>query len=96
MTVRPSRPDDFARVREIERAAGQAFRPLGMDLVADDEPFTDAELAAYQEDGRGWVAADADDVPPGIARIRARERAHGLDRWPRVTMRQPLVPDAPA
>ena len=174
MTIRPARPDDFARLQEIERAAGEAFRPLGMDLVADDEPFTDAELAAYQEDGRAWVAVDADDVPaayllvdevdgtghveqvsvhpeharqgfgralidvaadwsarrglpaltlttyaevpwngpyyqrlgfrtlaadevpPGIARIRARERAHGLDRWPRVTMRRPLAPAAPA
>ena len=63
MTIRLARPDDFARLREIERAAGEAFRPLGMDLVADDEPFTDAELAAYQEDGRAWVAVDADVVP---------------------------------
>ena len=172
MTIRPARPDDFARLRAIERAAGEAFRPLGMDLVADDEPFTDAELVAYQEDGRAWVPSTPPTrpratccstwstapatssrsrstltTPAGLgralidvaadwsarrglpaltlttyaevpwngpyydgwasapsrptrsrraARIRARERAHGLDRWPRVTMQRPLAPAAPA
>lgn len=30
------------------------------------------------------------DPPPGLREIRRREAAHGLDRWPRVSMRRPL------
>lgn len=40
MSIRPARSDDFARLRAIEHAVGEAFRPLGMDLVADDERVT--------------------------------------------------------
>lgn len=37
-------PDDVEALRELERAAGEPFRALGMDAVADDEPPTAAEL----------------------------------------------------
>ena len=172
--VRPARADDLPQLAAIERAAGETFRDLGMDLVADDAPFTRAELVPYQQDGRAWVAADAadapvgfllldvvdgtghieqvsvhpahgrqglgaalietaaawtvdrglqaltlttyaevpwnapyyerlgfrtvdaDQVPPGLRRIREQERAHGLDRWPRVTMQRRLGPGEPA
>jgi GNAT superfamily N-acetyltransferase len=50
---------------EIERAAGETFRTLGMDLVADDDPGTVDELAPYAADGRAFVSADADDQPLG-------------------------------
>jgi hypothetical protein len=30
------------------------------------------------------------ELPPGLSAIRDREVAHGLDRWPRVTMRRAL------
>jgi GNAT superfamily N-acetyltransferase len=58
--IRPARPDDLPLLREIERAAGTPFREIGMAAVADDEPLTVAELAAYQRDGRAWVFAEAD------------------------------------
>jgi len=49
----------------IEVAAGAAFRDLGMDAVADDDPGSVDDLALYAEDGRALVAADAEDRPIG-------------------------------
>jgi GNAT superfamily N-acetyltransferase len=56
--IRPARADDLPELRAVERAAGQPFRDIGMAAVADDEPPTVEELAAYQADGRAWVFAD--------------------------------------
>lgn len=170
LVIRRAVASDFARLQAIEVAAGALFRPLGMDLVADDEPFTDAELEAYVDAGHAWVAgpaasAPADgylllqvvdgaahveqvtvhpdaarrgigrallehvagwavgagfsamtlttyrDVPwngpyyerlgfrhlapdeegPELRRVRDHERAHGLDAWPRCSMRRDLT-----
>ena len=49
MMIRAARTDDLALLVEIERAAAESFRSLGMDLVADDEPGSVAELAPYVE-----------------------------------------------
>ncbi|NED91417.1 arginine N-succinyltransferase, partial [Streptomyces sp. SID11233] len=38
MTIRPARPADLPRLQEIETAAGEAFRTLGMPEIADDAP----------------------------------------------------------
>jgi len=168
--IRPAVTSDFARMQAIEVAAGAMFRPLGMDLVADDDPFAVTELRAYADAGHAWVAEPPDavqadgyllldevdgaahveqvtvhpdaarrglgralvdhaaawaveagftamtlttfrDVPwngpyyerlgfrhlapedegPGLRRLRDRERAHGLDGWPRVSMRRDLT-----
>jgi GNAT superfamily N-acetyltransferase len=35
------------------------------------------------------------DLSPALSAIRDREIAHGLHRWPRVTMRRTLTPAAP-
>jgi GNAT superfamily N-acetyltransferase len=63
--IRAAGSDDLAGLIEIERAAGEAFRSLGMDLVADDDPGTVEELVPYAECGRAFVAVDADDRPIG-------------------------------
>ncbi|GAA4977754.1 GNAT family N-acetyltransferase [Kineococcus glutinatus] len=63
--IRLARPQDLPRLRDVERAAGEPFRDLGMDAVADDEPPTTAELAAHRARGRAWVATDEQDVPVG-------------------------------
>jgi ribosomal protein S18 acetylase RimI-like enzyme len=60
---RAARRDDLPAVRELERAAGAAFRDLGMAAVADDEPPSITELAAFQEDSRAWVITDDADHP---------------------------------
>lgn len=54
---------DLPALRELERAAGAAFRDLGMAAVADDEPASVTELAAFQQDGRAWVITDDADRP---------------------------------
>ncbi len=54
---------DSPRLIEIERAAGEQFREVGMDFVADDDPGTVPELDAYVRAGRSWVAVDDDDRP---------------------------------
>jgi GNAT superfamily N-acetyltransferase len=53
--IREASLTDLPALRDIERAAGEPFRGLGMAAIADDEPFTLAELTGYQRDGRAWV-----------------------------------------
>lgn len=65
MHVRPPRHDDIAGLPRIERAAGEAFRTLGMDAVADDEPMGTDVLEGHRLAGRAWVAVDAADRPVG-------------------------------
>lgn len=166
--IRPAVDSDLPVLPAIERAAGEAFRLVGMPEIADDEPLPLPELARHQRAGLAWVAVDADDTPvaylvaelvdgachveqvsvhpgharrgvgrrllerlagharslgvpaltlttfadvawnapyyrrcgfrilseeeltPGLREIRRREAAHGLDRWPRVSMRREL------
>ena len=59
----------------IEVSAGDAFRGLGMDSVADDAPLSSQALAAYADAGLSWVATDRSDGP--VAYILVRE----VDRW---------------
>jgi len=60
ISVRAMAVADVSVVRQIERSAGQRFREVGMESVADDEPMAADELVAYAEADRGWVAT-ADD-----------------------------------
>ncbi len=62
LTIRFARGDDWLTLPEIERHAGEAFRALGMDAVADDDPLSVERLADYQQAGRAWVAEDAGRV----------------------------------
>ncbi|MDR6986873.1 GNAT superfamily N-acetyltransferase [Paenarthrobacter nitroguajacolicus] len=61
--IRLAHADDLLIMQDIERAAGQAFRALGMDLVADDEPLTVDQLHGYAVAGRAWVYVDGLDYP---------------------------------
>jgi GNAT superfamily N-acetyltransferase len=171
--IRAATAGDIPVLQAIERRAGELFRDLGMDLVADDDPFSEAELQHYLDAGHSWVAVGADagdasddvvgyvvvdlvdgaahveqvsveptyarrgigaalvehvadwarahgiaaltlttytEVPwngpyyqrlgfryltrdeetPGLRALRATERAHGLDAWPRACMRRGL------
>ncbi|MFJ5234381.1 GNAT family N-acetyltransferase [Kitasatospora sp. NPDC088391] len=65
MRVREVRPGELPLLQEIERAAGAVFREVGMDWVADDEPFSVEELTAYLGAGLAWVAVDGADRPVG-------------------------------
>ena len=65
ITVRAARREDGPAQQAIERLAGEQFRVVGLDSVADDEPASFEELADYATDGRSWVAVDAEDRPIG-------------------------------
>ena len=56
VAIRPAQHADLRRLQEIEVAAGELFRPLGMAVVADDDPFSLAELERYVGAGHAWVA----------------------------------------
>lgn len=63
MRIRVAAPAELPLLQDIERAAGEAFRPLGMDDIADDEPLPLDVLEGYRREGRAWVAVDAADHP---------------------------------
>jgi GNAT superfamily N-acetyltransferase len=52
---------DLPRLIEIERAAGEQFRSIGMDAIADDDPGSVDQLLTFAVDGRAWVATDDRD-----------------------------------
>ncbi len=59
--IRPARADDLPALQDIERAAGEAFRAVGMAAIADDELPTIEVLSSFQRDGRALVATDDSD-----------------------------------
>jgi GNAT superfamily N-acetyltransferase len=65
MEIRAAAPRDLPVLQAIERAAGIAFRDVGMEEIAADEPLGLDELARYQQDGRAWVAVEHADRPVG-------------------------------
>lgn len=63
MHIRAVRLDEQPVLQDIERAAGQSFRNIGMPEIAEDEPLPHGELARYHHAGLAWVAANAADAP---------------------------------
>lgn len=61
--IRPAGPEELEALRDIERAAGECFRAIGMPEIADDEPPSTDLLAAHQRRGEAWVAVDESDRP---------------------------------
>ncbi|MFC3455978.1 GNAT family N-acetyltransferase [Amycolatopsis speibonae] len=60
--IRLAVPEDLPALQDIERAAGEPFRALGMAAIADDDPPSIEELASFQRAGRAWVH-DTGDGP---------------------------------
>ncbi|RPK89509.1 MULTISPECIES: GNAT family N-acetyltransferase [Streptomyces] len=58
MRIRSARRSDLPLLQDIERAAGEPFRALGMAFVADDDPPPLDLLESYRQAGRCWVATD--------------------------------------
>lgn len=54
--VRPASVSDLGALAGIERRAGELFRSIGMDDVADDDGPAMADLESARADGRLWVA----------------------------------------
>ncbi|MHA5054358.1 GNAT family N-acetyltransferase [Streptomyces sp. SD15] len=65
MRIRHAVIAELAALQDIERAAGEPFRALGMDDIADDEPPTVEQLDRYRRAGRAWVAVEDGDEDGG-------------------------------
>lgn len=63
--VRPALPTDSRALREIETLAGEAFRSIGMEEVADAEPMSMEVLDGFALSGRSWVTTDEHDRQVG-------------------------------
>jgi DNA-binding transcriptional MerR regulator/ribosomal protein S18 acetylase RimI-like enzyme len=63
MRIRAVRDDELPILQDIEWAAGESFRAIGMPEIADDEPFPLDVLASYRRAGRAWVAVGDSDRP---------------------------------
>jgi GNAT superfamily N-acetyltransferase len=61
--IRKAREDELAAVQALDRDAGQVFGEIGMPEVAQYDPWPLEDLAASQQAGRLWVAAEEADVP---------------------------------
>src|SRR5215831_16317078 len=62
VTIRAGRPEDGPTLVAIELLAGEQFRTIDVPsiaAVADHEPGSPDELAAYARSGRCWVAQTA-------------------------------------
>lgn len=66
-TIRPARADEAEALREIERAAQQAFAGVGYPAIAAGEPIAAAILQAAAKDSLLLAAVDAQDNPVGFA-----------------------------
>lgn len=60
--IRPPRPGELGRLREIEVAAGRAFAGVGLPQVAGDEPPTVSQLDRYRRAGLAWVITAGADT----------------------------------
>ena len=63
MSIRPATAAELPALQDIERAAGAAFRDLGMTAIAEDEPPALEVLDGYRRAGRAWVALDGNGRP---------------------------------
>ncbi len=76
VTIRNAIVADSERLRSIEREAGEQFRSVGLGAIAAHDPFSVDELRAYADDGRSWVAEDADRILGYIVVDRLGGAAH--------------------
>lgn len=63
MRIRPATAAELPRLQDIERAAGEPFRALGMTEIADDDPPSLEVLEGHRRAGGAWVTVE-DDGPP--------------------------------
>ena len=75
--IRPAGSRDIPAMQAIELEAGSLFADIGMQAVADDEPFTSDELVAFMDSGLAWVAVDERDEAVGyLVGLIVDGRAH--------------------
>ncbi|GAA2648800.1 GNAT family N-acetyltransferase [Streptomyces vastus] len=84
MPIRLAAPADLPLLQNIERAAGELFRPLGMPEIADDEPPALDELERFLQAGHAWVAED--DVTGRVVAYLIGEPVDGAFHIEQVTV----------
>ena len=78
--IRPAVPGDLPVLREIETAAGELFREIGMVDIAEHSPPALHVLRTYQRAGRAWVAADSTDSPVGYVLVKVVDGAAHIEQ----------------
>lgn len=66
VVIRPAGVGDMSEVQAIEVDAGELFRSVGLDGIAEDPPPSVEELGAHVAAGTAWVA-EVDGVVVGYA-----------------------------
>lgn len=56
--IRLASADELHKVAPLEQAAGEVYRTVGMDAVAEDSPIPEAVLLKAVEEQRLWVAVE--------------------------------------
>ncbi len=79
MRIRPGGAADLSRLQEVERAAGELFRDVGMPEVADDDPPSIAELEGHLSED-GILVAEVDGEVAGYAVVSAVDGQTFLDQ----------------
>lgn len=64
--VRLATEADIPLLGDIERSAGEVFRQVGLEAVADDEPMPEEVLRGYANAGQVWVAVADRNVVVGF------------------------------
>src|SRR5687768_15875860 len=82
MVIRPARIGDLPVLRDVEVRAGAAFRSIGMDEIADDEPGLldpDATVFVAELDGAvvGYVHVDVVDHALHVEQVSVVPEAAG-------------------
>ncbi|MBC3839649.1 GNAT family N-acetyltransferase [Streptacidiphilus sp. 4-A2] len=63
MRIRMAGTGELPLLQDIERAAGECFRGIGMPEIADDDPPRSTSSHRYRRSGLAWVAVDRTDRP---------------------------------
>lgn len=92
MVIRRARSEDLPLLRDLEVRAGEPFREIGMDEIADDEPAPVADGAT------AWLAPYyarigfrvIDELGPQLAALVDHERQVIPGDAPRVAMARPV------
>ena len=71
--IRPARPDEVGRLREIEDIAGTVFSGLGLIDEELDRSFPLEDLSRLISIGQAWAACTTDDIPVGMVLASVRD-----------------------
>lgn len=67
--IRSATLTDLPALQQIEIAAGEPFRDIGMDAIADDPPPSLDELSEFLAADHIWVVTDNTDAPVAYALV---------------------------